>query len=303
MSAQTHRKEPPAGLLKLVRVVQKRYPGLSFKESTKALLMIKEKNEGVLKGLKIVKFHKLLKLAVDEIILQDKQTQKDCGKSCPVCFRIFSRRQAVERHMVVHEECETESIEEELHLVEKDLSDCEEMIENEEVKQLAEFKCKLCDNEYRHAASLTRHINKVHTDTIETFPCDICDLKFTRKDNLYVHKRKVHNAYHLNLDAIRKSQAEKLSCGMCNQNFHGIKQFEAHIALKVCQDKLNMFNINDEEKYQCDLCNRSYTHKKNLLAHLNWKHRNMKTFKCEVCDVTFSHKRTLTNHLIKLHKQ
>ena len=95
--------------------------------------MIKEKNEGVLKGIKIVKFHKLLKLAVDEIILQDKQTQKDCGKSCPVCFRIFSRRQAVERHMVVHEECETESIEEELHLVEKDLSDCEEMIENEEV--------------------------------------------------------------------------------------------------------------------------------------------------------------------------
>ena len=306
MSASTCSKEPPTGLGKLIQVVQKRYPGLTVKESIKAIVMIKEKNRGALKGLKFIKFHKLLKMVVSEKVQVDKQNYKEGRKSCSVCFRKFSKRQAVERHMVVHEKYENTVMEEELPQGYKDLPDFDETIENydenkAQAKQSPEFKCTVCKKEYRHEASLNRHTKKVHTDGSETFPCDLCDLKFTRKDNLYVHKRKVHNAYHLNLDAIRNSQISRLSCEMCSQNFESIKQFEAHIALKVCQDKLNMFDIDDGEKYQCDLCTRSYAHKKNLLAHLNWKHRSKETFKCEICDATYLHKRTLARHSKKLH--
>ena len=298
------RKEPPSGLGKLIQVVQKRYPGLTIKESIKAIVKVKEKNDGALKGLKFIKFHKLLKAVVSEKAQLDKQNHKEGRKSCPVCFRRFSKKQAVERHMVVHKINENTVIEEELPQF--DLPDFEETIKNNDenkaqAKQSPVSKCKVCNKEYRHEASLKRHTNKVHTDASETFPCDMCDLKCTRKDNLYVHKRKVHNAYHLNLDAIRNSQITRLSCEMCSQNFESIKQFEAHIALKVCQDKFNMFDLDEKEKYQCDLCTRSYAHKKNLLAHMNWKHRNSEIFKCEICDVTYLHKRSLERHSKRLH--
>jgi hypothetical protein len=129
-SASPRSEEPPTGLGKLIQVVQKRYPSLTVKESIKAIFMIKEKNGGVLKGLKFIKFHKLLKMVVREKVQVDKQNYKEGRKLCPVCFRQFSKRQAVERHMVVQEEYESTVIEEELPQGDKDLPDFDETIED-----------------------------------------------------------------------------------------------------------------------------------------------------------------------------
>ena len=177
-----------------------------------------------------------------------------------------------------------------------------ESVEPEKTILSKEWKCVVCGKEYKHKVSLERHTKDIHGSSSEGILCDMCDLKFTRRDNLYVHKRKVHNAYHMNLDAIRNSNETSLSCEMCSEHFDKPEQFEAHIAMKICQDKQNCFDINDKEKYQCHLCERSYAHKKNLVAHLSWKHREKPIFKCEVCNVTFTQKFSLVRHLKKAHE-
>ena len=63
----------------------------------------------MLKGLNFLKFHKILKIVLSDMIELDaldekkvKQKQKILGKSCPVCYRNMSKRQAVDRHMATH---------------------------------------------------------------------------------------------------------------------------------------------------------------------------------------------------------
>ena len=63
---------PPPGLTHLIRLVQKKRPGLSSNEALEVIKRVKQLNGGLLKGLKIVKFLKLVNKAVRGQIEQDK---------------------------------------------------------------------------------------------------------------------------------------------------------------------------------------------------------------------------------------
>lgn len=300
---------PPQGYLKLIAMVKKKFPGLSFQEATAIIVKVKRINGGVLKGLNVLQFMKLAGKAVKEKVNVEKHDDKEerykdsrRSKTCPICFVIFSKRQAKERHMIVHKKEEEPVIVDD---VDDELSDIDvnsEGLDKQkgDEKFVLDFKCEVCGKAYSHQGSLKRHMMSDHGD-MKTFSCDMCELKFKRKDNVYAHKRMVHNAHNINFDALQNENEHSLFCKQCGESFEHAKKFEAHIVLKVCKDKVKISGVDGKEKYECDLCERSYKHKKSLLAHLEWKHRSKKTYKCEECNVEYTHNSSLVRHMKKLH--
>ena len=67
---------PPPGLLKLIAVVQKKFPGLNIDEARKVIINVRLINGGKLKGLKIDKFVQLVKKVVLENIVKEKHYEK-----------------------------------------------------------------------------------------------------------------------------------------------------------------------------------------------------------------------------------
>lgn len=267
---------PPKGLLNLIAVVRRKFSGLSLKEATKVIMRVKEMNGGLLKGLKIVEFMKFVKKAVQEQINEEKhnvkgerQKESEMNKTCPICFVVFSKPQARERHMLVHREENEPTIDDEVtSTIDDAFPDINENVDDlDKVADEHFFECEVCGKSYSHKVSLKRHL-KDHDD-LKTITCDMCDLNFQRMDNLYAHKRMVHNAHKINFDALRNVPEHSLSCKMCGESFENVKKFEAHIVLKVCKGKVEISEVNGKERYQCDLCDRSYKHKKSLFAHLD----------------------------------
>ena len=304
---------PPPGLIHLIELVQKKRPGLSFNEALDIIKRVKKLNGGLLKGLKIVKFVKLVNKAVRGKIEQDKsnfkekkQTESRLNKTCPICFSYLSTKRAKERHMKVHIKENSRETDDEIPTIDEEMLDFNENVEitdksedeNEKVDKLPVWRCKVCGKEYSHEGSLTRH-SKEH-DEIKPISCNLCEVKFRRKDNWNAHMRKVHNTFNINFEALRNTEENSNTCKMCGEAFESVKQFEAHIVFKVCSEPAEDLKV-IEDKYQCDLCDRAYKHKKSLIAHLDWKHRNKKTYKCEICDVVYTHRSSLERHRKKLH--
>ena len=68
---------PPQGYLKLIAVVKRKCPGLSFKEATAIIVRVKKMNGGVLKGLKMVEFIEFVGKAVKEHNNEEKHNEKE----------------------------------------------------------------------------------------------------------------------------------------------------------------------------------------------------------------------------------
>ena len=295
------------GLKKLMGLVQRMFSGLTDKQSIDVIIRVKEMNGGKLKGISKSKLAKLVKEAVSEKILREKECWKEekkktnkMNKTCPICFKILNTKQAKERHMRVHNK------KDDAQILDGDIGDSPEQVtetngDAPEIVMLPKWKCEKCEKIFSHEVSLKRH-TKYHQDA-ESVPCSICDLTFKRRDNMYVHLSKVHNIHHINLEALRNvpKNSKSVQCKMCGEAFDSVKNFETHIVTKVCIDKERVINVNEEERYTCDLCDATYKYKKSLIAHLDWKHRSKKSFECETCGVNYTHKSSLVRHTKKLH--
>jgi len=300
-----------SSLSNLINFVQQKYPGLREKDSYDAIVGVKETNGGQLKGLNKSSFLKLLDEFMSKKTLGDDEKQgevetKEEKKTCKICFRVLSSAQAVRRHS---RKCKAETY------FPRDENDNNDTIEVENVhqddhskddsfanEQEPEFVCKVCGKIYRHKTSLARHL-KDHEDNL--FDCDECSKRFSRKDNLYAHKRVVHNRHFLNFDAIKKFYHASKSCRKCGENLESKEEFEAHITLKICQDRSKKLELDQDEKFKCCLCDKSYKSKKNLVAHIKWKHstQEKKVFSCNICEKNFSYKCLLRRHNQKNHGQ
>ena len=303
---------PPQGYLKLIAVVKRKCPGLSFKEATAIIVRVKKMNGGVLKGLKMVEFIEFVGKAVKEHNNEEKHNEKEDrrkeserNKTCHICFVVFSKTQARERHMMVHKKRDEPIIADEVpSTIDDAFPDIDENVVGlDEQKEagghiLMDFKCEECGKTFRHQVSLKKHLRD--HDNVKTIICNMCDLKFKRMDNLYAHKRMVHNAHKINCDVLRNEAERSLSCKMCGVSFENWKKFEAHIVHKVCKSNVEI-SEDGEERYQCEFCDRSYKHKKSLFAHLEWKHKSKKSYKWEKCDVMYTHNSSLVRHMKKLH--
>ena len=176
-------------------------------------------------------------------------------------------------------------------------------IPTKSVEELAdtEFKCTKCEKVFKHKTSLKRHL-KQHEAELDGFVCDICNSKFTREDNLYKHRGRIHGLFNINFDATKVCSKEKIVCKMCNFDFgEDCQRFENHLARRSCLKKERTVEVNEEDKFECTFCERSYFDQDSLFRHIEWKHKNAKSYACEHCSVTFQYKSSLVRHKRKVH--
>ena len=292
---------PPKQLPKLINMIIKRFPGLNRNQAWKLIVRVRESNGGVLRGLKLVNFFKIVARIVNEEKLTNKSNvkeKKNMSKICPLCYKRFCNNQARDRHLKrMH--TEPTLVEEEID--EWTRTEVADELDNLEQVDKERVECDQCGKQFVHLTSLKRHM-KSHDQDKQSFACEECKFVTNRLDSLVRHRRLIHNTYCINLDALRESGPENFDCKICGRKF-GIEYelFETHIVSKACQTGNDALNVNDEGRYQCDLCERSYAHKSDMLKHLDWKHRPVKPFSCEECDKNFYNQYLLRRHKQKMH--
>ena len=297
-------KTPPKQLPKLIDMIIKRFPVLDRNQAWKLIVKVRKINGGVLRGLRMVNFFKIVASIVNEekLIEKTKVTEKDkMKKTCPLCYKKFCDNQARDRHLKkMHSEPTGTLVEEEIKLDQWTNTEVVDDMDNIEQVDKKRIECDQCDKSFVHRTSLIRHI-KSHDQDTQSFACEECKFETNRLDSLARHRRLIHYTFCINLDALRESGNDTFDCKMCGRNFGSEDLFETHIVSKACQTGNNSLNINDEGRYQCDLCERSYVHQSDLLKHLHWKHRPGKTFHCEKCDKNFYNQYSLSRHEHKMH--
>ena len=162
--------------IRLVEVIRKKYPGLSFKKAFFILQEIRRRNDGTLIGLKFSQFKRLLLKIQKKRWSQAKERKtivlkktRALNKTCPICFRFFARKSARDIHVkIIHDKT----------LVTKKVAS-------------SIFACSQCNQKYSHEVSLKRHAES-HKYVKADISCDVCGKTFTRKDNLWRHREKVH---------------------------------------------------------------------------------------------------------------
>ena len=308
------------GLQRLINLILQRFV-LSRKEAHEALVIVKEKNGGVLKGLKLKRFYKMVEKVNREKNLKELQKKKDqkqkWKETCHYCYKIFYDNQARDRHMenahsepFIEEEIETGTIQRKVEERDNEVEGImgiaslllEEILDKVVKKskriKLGE-KCPECDNIFSHEISMKRHL-KHHAKDLKYFQCDECDFKTLRRDNLTKHRRNKHKAFNTNFDVLRDKDSNlNYTCRMCEEEFPDSDLFETHIVMKACHNPTDP--LNDDGRYQCELCPSSYTIKWDLSRHMEWKHKPKQVFSCDVCNKTFYNQYSLKRHVKKLH--
>ena len=240
--------------IRLVNLIQKKYPGLSYKQAFLILKEIKMRNKGTLIGMKFRMFKRLLTKIQRERWSEAKEREKTTlqkaralSKTCPICYKFFIRRKSRDMHIkIIHEKT----------FIPKKVDS-------------ATFACSQCDKKYCHEVSLKRHA-KTHNNAQQKFSCDDCDKTFTRKDNLWRHRERIHKLLHMNVDAVMDKKDNK--CNMCHLKFNDKEMLITHLSLNAC-----FVGLTDEEKFKCTSCNKSYYYKSDLRRHVKTKHgRNIK---------------------------
>ena len=191
-------------------------------------------------------------------ITEKEKTDKKRNKTCPLCFRVFSSKQACDRHIrYLHTNKDN---------ISKRSTDDSDINEN----------CPHCRKSFKLATSLKRHM-KQHENEEHWFYWDKCDAKFKRIDNLYQHQRSIHFVYNINFDEAKRTSMDNFECKMCGTNFDSnFHKFKAHISLKSCQKTEEKIVTNDQLRFQFQLCEKSYTNKNNFSRHLKLKHKMSK---------------------------
>ena len=221
------------GLQKLINLILKRFV-LSRKEAYEVLLKVKERNRGVLKGLKIKKFFRLVGQINYETNyekkLKIKQQQKETKGTCSFCYMVFCDNQARDRHVskmhgessefLIDEEIEVEAVERSIKVDEEGIiksveTVIDEILENvmKRSREKSKVKCPECEKTFSLAVNMRRHLNQHANDETKYFQCDMCDVKTNRKDNLDKHKRKVHKTFKTNFEVLRdKGKDSNFTC-------------------------------------------------------------------------------------------
>eukprot|EP00092_Neocalanus_flemingeri_P008876 GFUD01009551.1.p1 GENE.GFUD01009551.1~~GFUD01009551.1.p1 ORF type:complete len:327 (+),score=53.25 GFUD01009551.1:57-1037(+) len=313
----------------LALAAKKQHPGLTSEKLKHIMKRVKNTNNGTLIGLKVPAFLGLVKKEIHDKWKEDeekwKQEKREENVTCPICYIMLSDRSARDRHLKAKHNKSVMKVTGKASRTgfDKKCPKCERYFkyefsleyhverfhggENERLKNSPEnssyFNCEICDNVFKHYASLKRHM-KVHNET-ESFKCTRCDASFNRKDNLIKHEKRIHSLAKLNVDLIRKNKTGEYICKICGRNFGNDRiKFEAHLIVKSCQQTKEDANVelDDNLRFPCDQCDKTYAEKDYLSRHIRWKHSGrIDPFICTECEASFKLKSSLVRHRHQAH--
>lgn len=236
-------------------------------------------------------------------------TQRGTYK-CEFCFRLFSRKDRLDRHLFSHTGIVNIVTLKRLKMSEKS----NETIINQFQKQ---HKCHFegCNKEYSCDSHLRRHIRNSHEvrPTIGTFICKDpkCGQEFTNISNMHRHFRDQHylpyffpctecdshfrrkNKLRDHLIIVHHLGNYKYVCVKCELGFSNRPTFSQH--LRTHKDK---------EMRPCDNCELSFLKWSDLVKHRREAHKVVQTgrFSCDNCPKIFFWKKSLKVHM-KIHEK
>lgn len=144
------------------------------------------------------------------------------------------------------------------------------------------FTCNLCERSYTRRDDLTRHIKRVHTNTIVTSPkpirneecflCPHCGQSYSSKKMLDSH-------------LFTHSVERPHPCGICDKTFKRIKDMKTHQLIH-----------SDAKPFQCSSCGKSFKRSDKLKIHMR-VHSELRPYKCQECEKTFKYPSVLRTHM------
>lgn len=189
---------------------------------------------------------------------------------CEICKKAFRRNSHLKEHAVVHKK-------------DRDILHCtlckslfmsqraynKHMNEHTFGKQ---FKCDLCNQQFRRKKALIVHISRHHSLDGKQISCEICQKKFTSDLDLKTHMNK----------------HESFQCDICKKCFKRKDYLKKH--------RLN--HDEDHTNFQCKICSKTYCSSKSLEAHMGI-HQNGRQFQHQGHHASFVKEMSLTDRINK----
>jgi C2H2-type zinc finger/Zinc finger, C2H2 type len=141
--------------------------------------------------------------------------------------------------------------------------------------------CKLCGKSISRSG-IKSHILRTH-DRRKDLGCDSCGRSFFCKQILIKHVRS-----HIPVEL-----REKYVCDICSIGYSRKDNVIKHMQINHMKYK---------PEFVCSFCGKLYKHRKHLTMHVNWVHKNMKSFKCKYCKINFNELSKLNAHLLSNHQ-
>lgn len=214
------------------------------------------------------------------LILHLKAVHSEESYKCDRCFRSFSFKRSLDRHIkTIHEgirdfKCEKNGC---------DKTFCnnyelqQHLIGNHDVGNKAHRTCKECFKVFKKAKYMEIHFAGVHSPQV--YNCPVCNRAFSFRRSMERHVKAIHEDrrdYHCTEDGCDKSFRSRYDMNEHHNNIH------AEIKKKQPLDKVT-----------CEICDKVCSSRKVLYSHRKLVHEKVRwgiNFQCKLCKEVFETK-------------
>ena len=243
-----------------------------------------------------------------DIVEKYTETPQTKSEVCPVCRKIFSTNELMNKHVRRQHKTNTKHAEK----VKKcDFSKYETGVEkklHEHIeRRLKGRKCTLCGRDYTSAANLKRHFFDKHAEKI--YKCDCCEYETAVEKELHdhierIHKGRVFNCEQCSFQADRKTVLNyhiksihdmvKMKCDQCDYEC----EYKSGCLLKMRKHKATMHG---ENVYNCDQCDYQ-SDNTNVARHKKFVHNKENYIACNQCDFKSNYPSLVEYHKKGVHE-
>jgi len=141
------------------------------------------------------------------------------------------------------------------------------------------YVCDACGRSYRHRASLSQHVLRVHSDDKRAYLCEVCGISFAVLQSLQRHRHSAH------------VELRRYPCSACGKYFASRYRRREHELICGCRGG---------KPYACKTCGEKFTIKSNLHRH-EQMHTSPSFHECSACGLSFRRKHNMTTHVRRIH--
>ena len=165
----------------LTKRIKMKFPHLTLDECNEYIESAKKSIGRSFSGFEMRDVELLVKLEMKQEESKKEEKKRLDENICTFCFKEFSNKWECKTHMKkAHVNTDTESGN---NAQQKERSELES----------ANFQCKICGKQYKHAISLKKHMRE-HQQGIK-YECKYCGKNFGRRDTLLRHAQILHKVY------------------------------------------------------------------------------------------------------------